>query len=159
MRELVYAFVICRIDIGYAICFLSRFSGNPHDEHFKALKGVCKYLRATKNWGIIYQREKPLRDLPVVPLDFISEDPTLPAFPQFDRHDLIGLLDAAHGTDLKTRRSVTGLVILLCGAAIAWKSRPDTPQLSIMKDGKFYKVYLFKKVFLPMGSRLLQIFY
>ena len=44
LGELIYAYVICRLDIGYAICFLARFLDAPHSEHYKALKGVCHYL-------------------------------------------------------------------------------------------------------------------
>ena len=43
LGELVYAYVICRLDIGYAVCFLARFSSNPHNDHYLALKHVCKY--------------------------------------------------------------------------------------------------------------------
>ena len=63
LGELIYAYVIARLDIGYAICLLARFSGAPHGEHYHALKNVCRYLRATKSWGIIYQRPRPLMGL------------------------------------------------------------------------------------------------
>ena len=84
---------------------------------------MCKYLRKYKSWGLIYQRPKPLEGLPDVPFDFATEDPTLPIFPVLDPTKLTGLVDAAHATDLKTRRSVTGLSVMFGGAAIAWKSR------------------------------------
>lgn len=67
LGELIYAYVICRVDIGDAICFLARFSDAPHEEHYKGLKSVCRYCRATKDWGIVFQRPKPLADLPDVP--------------------------------------------------------------------------------------------
>ena len=50
LGELIYAYVIGRLDIGYAVCFLARFSESPHEEQYKALKQVCDYLRATKLW-------------------------------------------------------------------------------------------------------------
>ena len=55
LGELIYAYVICQLNIGYAVCLLARFSNAPHDEHYKAIKGVCRYLRATKSWGIMFQ--------------------------------------------------------------------------------------------------------
>ena len=136
--ELIYAYVICRLDIGYAICFLARFSEGPHGEHYKAVKGVCRYLRATKSWGIIYQRPAPLMDLPFVPFDWAKEDPSLPPFPAFERDELVGLLDAAHATELKTRRSVTGFVLLYCCAAIAWKSRVQPLVATSSTEAEFY---------------------
>ena len=38
LGELVYAYVICRLDVGFAVCFLARFSNAPHAEHYDALK-------------------------------------------------------------------------------------------------------------------------
>ena len=138
LGELIYAYVICRLDIGYAVCFLARFSESPHEEHYKALKGVCRYLRATKAWGLMYQRPAPLSDLPAVPFDWMEEDPTLPPFPTFTRDELVGLLDAAHATELRTRRSVTGFVLLYCFAAIAWKSRVQPLVATSSTEAEFY---------------------
>jgi len=41
LGELLYAFIIIHIKIGNAIQFLSKFSMNPHMDHYLALKGVC----------------------------------------------------------------------------------------------------------------------
>ena len=146
LGELIYAYVICRVDIGYAVCFLARFSERPHDEHYKALKSVCKYLRATKDWGIMYQRVSPLENLPSVPFDWLQPDPSLPAFPQFARDELIGFLDAAHATELKSRRSVTGYLVLFCCAAIAWKSRVQSVVATSSTEAEFYAAVSCAKV-------------
>ena len=74
LGELIFAYVICRLDIGYSVCLLARFSDRPHKEHFDALKGICKYLQRTKLWGIMYRRPSPLDDLPDVPFPFLEED-------------------------------------------------------------------------------------
>ena len=107
LGELIYAYVICCLNTGYAVCFLALFLDAPHDEHYKALKQVCKYLHATKSWGILYKRPEPLADLPDVPFDWVAEDSSLPPFPVFEYNCLVGFLDAAHATDLKTRRSIS----------------------------------------------------
>ena len=145
LGELIYAYVICRLDIGYSICMLARFSGAPHDEHYKALKGVCKYLRATKKWGLIYQRPVPLDDLPHVPYDFVSEDPSLPGFPMISRDKLTGFLDAAHATAIN-RRSVTGLVLFFGGTAIAWKSRVQLVTATSSTEAEFYAAVTCAKI-------------
>jgi hypothetical protein len=54
LGELIYAYVVCRLDIGYAITFLSHFATAPAEEHYKALKDIAKYLRHTIDWGISY---------------------------------------------------------------------------------------------------------
>ena len=122
LGELMCAYVICHLDIGFAVCLLAQFSTAPHAEHFRALRTTVKCLRGMKSWGIIYVRPSPLADLPVVPFQFLKEDPDLPTFPTMDRRELTGALDAAHATDLRTRRSISGLLIFYCHAAITWKS-------------------------------------
>jgi len=54
LGELLYAFIIIHIKIGNAIQFLSKFSMNPHMDHYLALKGVCRYLRRHKSEGLVY---------------------------------------------------------------------------------------------------------
>jgi hypothetical protein len=123
LGELIYAYVICRLDIGFAVTFLSRFATAPHLEHYHALKNICRYLRATKSWGIHYWRNRPVDSLPDIPFEPLPVDSTLPSFPTHDLLQLVGFVDAAHATDLHTRRSVSGMVFTLAGGAIAYKSK------------------------------------
>jgi hypothetical protein len=43
LGEIIYACIVCRVDIGYAATFL--FALAPTEEHYKTLKDVIKYLR------------------------------------------------------------------------------------------------------------------
>ena len=138
LGELIYAYVIARLDIGFAVCFLARFVERPHREHFQALKGVCRYLRTTKSWGIMYRREQPLEGLPAGTFEFLVNDPNLPSFPTMIPDQISAALDAAHATDLKTRRSVTGLIVFFCGAAVAWKSRLQPICATSSTEAEFY---------------------
>ena len=47
LSELMYAYMTCRCDIGYAVTTLSKFSTSPSEFHYKLLKTVTKYLKAT----------------------------------------------------------------------------------------------------------------
>lgn len=146
LGELIYAYVICRIDIGYAVCFLARFSQAPHDGHFVALKHVAKYLRKTRDWGLIYWRPKPLMELPKMHFQVVPPDPSLPTFPVYSFDELIAFLDAAHATDIKTRRSVAGLVACLCGAAIAYKSRLIPTVATSSTEAEFLSAVMCAKI-------------
>ena len=123
LGELMYAYTTCRVDIAYAVCYLAKFSQNPHLEHYVALKRVARYLRQTKDWGIVYWRATPASSLPAVPLLSPPLDESLPPFPSHDAFELAGYVDSAHGNDLETRKSVTGLVFTLAGGAVAYKSK------------------------------------
>ena len=124
LGELMCAYVVGRLDIGYAITRLARHAVQPADIHYAALKRVAKYLRITADWGIIYWRPRPVEHLPVGDVTPISADPALPSFPTpVDPLRLVGYVDAAYGTDSTTRRSVTGYAFLLCGGAVAHRSK------------------------------------
>jgi Reverse transcriptase (RNA-dependent DNA polymerase) len=124
LGELIYAYVVARLNIGYAVTLLACFSQSPAEEHYNALHGVCKYLRQTKSWGIVYWHDTPVPALPAIPLSTPpAVDSSLPAFPTAPLLQLTGFVDAAHATDLATRRSITGLVFTLAGGAIAYKSK------------------------------------
>jgi hypothetical protein len=99
--------MVCRLDIGYAVTVLSRFAQAPAHERYMALKNVCRYLRRTKDWGLIYWCEHPDDSLPSIPLD-------QPLFgcPPLPTHSALQLVDYVHSsahatTDVTTRRSVT----------------------------------------------------
>ena len=123
LGELMYAYVVGRLDIGYSVTLLARMSVSPHDEHYTALKKIAKYLRATKHWGLIYRHSTPNDLFPDVPLPEIPTEEGLPTFPTGSLHDLVGYVDASHAADPKTRRSITGFVVCLAGAAVAFKTK------------------------------------
>ena len=52
LGELMYAYITCRPDIGYAVTTLSKLSSAPNEFHYKLLKGVAKYLCNIVEWGI-----------------------------------------------------------------------------------------------------------
>ena len=146
LGEVIYAYVVCRIDIGYAATFLSRFAQAPAEEHYKALKDIVKYLRRTKDWGIMYWRDSPVTSLPVVPPPDCNVDPSLPTFPVHDLLQLVGYLDAAHATDLKTRRSVSGYVFTLAGGAVAFKSKLQPTVATSSTEAEFIAAVSAAKV-------------
>ena len=101
------------------------------------LKKVAKYLRATKDWGIVYRRSQLDDSLP--PSNFIrsSMDPQLPAFPAVDTQEPVAFLDAAHANDLRNRRSTTGYAFLLCGGAISYRCKTQSITATSSTEAEF----------------------
>ena len=58
----------------------------------------------------------------------------------------LACLDAAHGTELLTRRSITGLIVFYCGAAIAWKSRVQPIVATSSTEAEFYSAVTTAKI-------------
>ena len=137
LGELMYAYVTCRPDIGYAVVALSKYSGYPREVHYSFLKSVAKYLRRTKSWGIRFRKSKSDPRLPASVYDLISHDAKLPDFPSLEPFDLTGFVDAAHANDLRKRRSTTGYAFMLCGAVVAYKSKTQSITATSSTEAEF----------------------
>ena len=122
LGEMMYAYVTCRPDIGYAITLLSKFSSNPSQFHYTCLKNVARYLRATKAWGIRYAKTGQAPDTELAEHEQDLDPPDgLPDYPEDIRKGmLIGFVDAAYANDLTKRRSTTGYAFTYSGGAVVY---------------------------------------
>jgi hypothetical protein len=74
----IYVYVVVRIDIGFAITLLARFSDHPVKIHFDSLRRLARYLRMTKDWGLIYRRPAQIASLPLGDFATLTSNPSLP---------------------------------------------------------------------------------
>jgi hypothetical protein len=88
-----------RPDVAFAVNQLSRHVNDPRRVHWNAAMRVLRYLRGTTDLGLKYTRENPSK----VPV--------------------IGFSDSDWGGDTDSRRSTTGYVFLMSGAAISFKTK------------------------------------
>ena len=102
LGELMYAYVICCLDISYAVTFMAHFSQHPTESHYRALKNIVCYLHATKSWGLMYWRPAPLDIYPSIPYSLADNDSSLPSFPEVDPNQLTAFHDALHATNLNS---------------------------------------------------------
>ena len=93
---LIYLTTHTRPDIAFAVGQVSRFCNKPSETHWSAVKRIFRYLSGTKHFGLLYQ---------------CCED------------DLIGYSDADWAGNREDRRSTSGFVFMLSGAAISWASK------------------------------------
>ena len=52
--SLMYAMIATRPDIAFAVGVVSRYMSNPGKKHWEAVKGIMRYLKATKHMCICY---------------------------------------------------------------------------------------------------------
>ncbi|KAI2496066.1 retrotransposon [Fragilaria crotonensis] len=160
LGALIYAYVVARPDIGYAVTTLARFSDHPAKIHYDALRRVARYLRMTKNWGLLYWRHSKLSSLPTGLFEILSPDLSLPDFPQSQvATELTGYVDAAHATDLHTRRSITGLVFMFGGGPIAYKSKIQPTVSTSSTEAEFIAAVHAAKIAKYLRSILLELGY
>ncbi|XP_039304387.1 secreted RxLR effector protein 161-like [Solenopsis invicta] len=91
-----YIATVSRPDISYAVSKLARYSNDPQQLHWKAVKRVMKYLKGTIDVSLYFHKE-------------LSDE-------------LIGYCDSDYAGELKERRSTSGYVFLIHGGPIAWSS-------------------------------------
>ena len=157
LGALIYAYVVARPDIGYAVTTLARFSDHPTKVHYDALRRVARYLRMTKSWGLIYWRRRLLPNLPIGLFGPLNPDPALPIFPEPEKPTVLsGYVDAAHATDLTTRRSITGLVFMFCGGPIAYKSKLQPTVSTSSTEAEFIAAVHAAKIAKYLRSILLE---
>ena len=55
----MYPMLGTRLDLAYAVGALGRHAATPGEGHQRALDRVFRYLRATKDWRLVYQSGAP----------------------------------------------------------------------------------------------------
>ncbi|KAI2502314.1 hypothetical protein MHU86_12118 [Fragilaria crotonensis] len=122
--ELIYALVVARVDISFSIIKLSQYSASPASIHYQAVRHVFAFLNNTRTDGLIFWRKTPRNDLPLsdIPAPRSNPQDRLPT-PCTAPNRLLAYSDSDWGSDASHRRSVTGTIILLSGAAVLYSTK------------------------------------
>ena len=106
LGELQFLTNSTRLDIAYAVNKLAAYTANPSLQHVGALKQLLRYLKGTKNLGIIYSATSQ---------NELQESNNL----------FHGYADAAY-TNTDDYKSASGYVFIVGGGAITWQSKKQT---------------------------------
>ena len=90
-----------RPDIAFSVSNVARFCSDPTKEHWTAVKRIFRYLRGTIQYGLVYSKDG-------------------------GDGNLIGYSDADWAGDQNDRKSTSGYLFVMNGAAVSWKSRKQT---------------------------------
>ena len=86
--------------ISFAVSVLVRHSQKPTARHWAGIEHLFRYLRGTKDMGLLYTKQGK---------------------PNFE-----GYADAGYKSDTKTRKLQTGYIFLRAGGLVSWKSVKQT---------------------------------
>ncbi|KAH9779137.1 Integrase catalytic domain-containing protein [Citrus sinensis] len=95
---MMYAMVLTRPDISYALSVVSKYMVSPGKEHWRAVKWVLRYLSGTLNQGLVYGKSG------------------------IKSEGISGFVDSDFAGDLDRRRSLTWYLYMLDGCLINWKA-------------------------------------
>ena len=108
----MYAALQTRPDIAFAVQHLSQYTSNPAQEHWTVVKQVLRYLKGTRNEGIVYKQAE-----------------TAPWIEIYADADFANRADA---------KSISGYACVMNGACLAWSSKKQSMvALSTIVLGKF----------------------
>ena len=104
--SLIFAAIVTRPDIAYAVGVESRFLDKHEDSHWNAVKRIIRYLKNTIDYGIFYSKAQ-------------------------GSEIIEGYSDSDFANDVNTRRSTTGYVFKMSDGSVTWNSqRQSTVTLS-----------------------------
>jgi hypothetical protein len=127
----IWIIVLARFDIAYATSAMSRFNMLPREGHLKAVKRILSYLKTfPKGWVII---DTSYPDHSVYPVEdhsnwmefYPDASEVIPKDLHPEKGPIVRMtvyVDTDHAHDLATRRSITGILIILSNTTISWIS-------------------------------------
>jgi hypothetical protein len=124
--------VLGRFDIAYATSAMSSFNILPREGHLKAIKRILSYLKTFPEGRVIIDTSYP--DHCIYPVedhsnwmefypDVGEEIPKDLPPEKGPRFRMTVYVDADHAYDLVTRRSITGILVMLINIPIRWISK------------------------------------
>jgi hypothetical protein len=127
MGEVMYPMVKCCPDISTHTILLSQHMNQPGEDHYIALWHLVAYLSHTISEGIYYWWPEPCKTLPETPLPTTHMDNyQVQQLPDSHGHQLVAYVDSDWATNTKKWTSMTGMVLMLSGGAIGYKSKFQT---------------------------------
>lgn len=112
--SLMYAQVFT-CPIAYAVNVLGRHLSNPCLDHWKVVKNVMRYLQGTKDYMLTYKK--------------------------YDKLQVIGYSDSNFANCPDDRKSTSGLIFMMAGGAISWKSVKQTLMSTLTMETKYIAYY------------------
>jgi hypothetical protein len=128
----IWIIVLGRFDIAYATSAMSRFNMLPREGHLKAVKRILSYLKTFPKGRLNIDNSYPDHSLYPVEdhsnwMEFYpdgSEEIPKDLPPEKEpRVRMTVYIDADHAHDLVTRRSITGILVILNNTPIRWVSK------------------------------------
>ena len=118
---------VSRPDIAYTVGVLSRHSATPGQQHMEAAINLVNYLFNSQDLYIQYTRSVQGNDPQVFEKDWSQrksiEGRLQAGKPEGAPHSPDLFIDADYAGDANTRRSTSGMVVMMNGGPISWSSR------------------------------------
>jgi len=109
----MYPMLRTRPDLAYTVAALGRHAASPGADHQHTLDHAFRYLRATSDQQLIFQCGTPSGTV------------------------LHGFVDADWASNVNDRKSTSGFVFMLGGAAISWSSKKQATVALLSTEAEY----------------------
>jgi hypothetical protein len=123
--SLIYLSINTRPDISHAVGILSRFMAYPTTAHWDVAKHVLRYLKGTSTLGLRFHGPASTENQGVCAWEMFS--------------------DADFAADVDKRRSTTGAVMMMQGAAVSWTSKLQSIVATSTAEAEFIAAAMASK--------------
>ena len=89
-----------RPNLSYSVSILSRFMQEPRESHWNSAKRVVRYIQSTKDFGLLYKRNK--------------------------NFTLVGYSDADFAGDIDDKTSTSGHLMNMGSTSVSWNCKKQT---------------------------------
>jgi transposase InsO family protein len=131
--KLLYLMQGSRPDIAYPVTQLAKYTKNPGPKHWEALIRLLRYLKGTKSLGIKYYRDS-------------------------NQTEPVAYVDANHGLKSNKYKPISGVIIMMAGGPISWRSVMQPIQTLSSAEAEFValslcgqEVIFLRNLLLDMG--------
>lgn len=121
--SLLYLANTVRLDIQFAVSYLSRFLEKPTEYHLKGAERVVQYIIQTKNFKLTYgpkDNKLEYKDFRFVDK---TEDVIIRDYPNKGSFDLVVVSDTDWAGDIADRKSQSGHLVYFNGNIVSWSSK------------------------------------
>jgi hypothetical protein len=128
LMKLMYLASQTRPDLTYSVNVLTSYMQEPRQCDWKALERILRYLRGTYDFGLFYQRSK-------LPVTLFTSEPNI-------IDNTTGLIPEIHAdasyAEEKDRKSRSGYLSILSGAAVTWASKKQSVVAQSSTEAEYY---------------------
>ena len=114
-----------RPDIAYAVGVCAKYTNYPRMAHWKALKGVLKYLKGTKGMGLVYGVNQ-------------NQNKVAYSYVGTPKPAVLSCVDANWARDVDDRKSTSAFVFLFWGCVVSWYCRKQSVVALSTAEAEYY---------------------
>ena len=114
-----------RPDIAYAVGVCAKYTNYPRMVHWKALKGILRYLKGTKEKGLIYGVNQ-------------NQNKVAYSYVGTPKPAVITCVDANWARDVDDRKSTSAFVFLFWGCVVSWYCRKQSVVALSTAEAEYY---------------------